>query len=141
MRRVCAPGGIVAARDADYSGFIWYPELPALDLWRDLYHRVARANGGEPDAGRRLLSWAQQAGFADITPTGGLWCYATPEARDWWGGMWADRILHSTVARDLVSLDLANSAQLEEISAAWQEWAAAPDGWIAIPHGEILCRV
>ncbi|MEE2852962.1 MAG: methyltransferase domain-containing protein [Actinomycetota bacterium] len=140
MRRVCAPGGIVAARDADYSGFIWYPEASALELWRDLYRRVARANRGEPDAGRRLLSWAQQAGFVDITPTGSLCCYATPETRGWWGGMWADRILHSAVARDLVSLDLATTAQLEEISAAWREWAAAPDGWIAIPHGEIICR-
>lgn len=140
MRRVCRPGGIVAVRDADYAGFIWYPELPALDLWRDLYRRVARANRGEPDAGRRLLSWARQAGFDDITPTGSLWCYATPETRDWWGGMWADRILHSTVARDLVSLGLAAREQLEEISAAWREWAAAPDGWIAIPHGEIICR-
>jgi SAM-dependent methyltransferase len=140
MRRVCAPGGVVAVRDADYAGFIWYPQLPALDLWRDLYRRVARANCGEPDAGRRLLSWAQQAGFDDITPTGSLWCYATPETREWWGGMWADRILHSAVARDLVSLELATTAQLEEISAAWREWAAAEDGWIAIPHGEIICR-
>jgi ubiquinone/menaquinone biosynthesis C-methylase UbiE len=32
MRRVCVPGGIVAARDADYSGFIWFPRLPALDF-------------------------------------------------------------------------------------------------------------
>lgn len=140
MRRVCAPGGIVAARDADYAGFVWYPELPALDLWRDLYRRVARANRGEPDAGRRLLSWARQAGFEDIAPTGSLWCYATPEAREWWGEMWAERILHSAIARDLVSLQLATTAQLEEISAAWREWAAAPDAWIAIPHGEILCR-
>src|ERR1700689_4484072 len=30
MRRVCRPGGVVAARDADYSGFIWYPRFPAL---------------------------------------------------------------------------------------------------------------
>lgn len=140
MRRVCAPGGIVAVRDADYAGFIWYPQLPALELWRELYQRVARANRGEPDAGRRLLSWAQQAGFDDITPTGSLWCYATPETREWWGGMWAERILHSTVASDLVTLELATPAQLEEISAAWREWAGAEDGWIAIPHGEILCR-
>lgn len=140
MRRVCAPGGIVAVRDADYAGFIWYPQLPALELWRELYQRVARANRGEPDAGRRLLSWAQQAGFDDITPTGSLWCYATPETREWWGGMWADRILHSTVASDLVSRELATPAQLDEISAAWRGWAAAEDGWIAIPHGEILCR-
>ncbi|MGB9225141.1 methyltransferase domain-containing protein [Mycobacterium sp.] len=140
MRRVCRPGGIVAARDADYAGFIWFPQLPALDLWLDLYRQAARANSGEPDAGRRLLSWAKQAGFQDIYPTASVWCYATPETRQFWGGMWADRILHSGVARDLLERGLATPGQLDEISAAWLEWAAAPDGWLSFPHGEIICR-
>jgi len=140
MKRVCAPGGILAARDADYAGFIWFPQLPALDRWLDLYRRAARANGGEPDAGRRLLSWARAAGFDDVTPTGSMWCYATGEARDWWGGMWADRVLESDLSRQLVDSGMATPAELEEISAAWLDWAAAPDGWLAIPNGEILCR-
>lgn len=140
MRRVCAPGGIVAARDSDYAAFTWYPQLPALDRWLDLYEQAARANGGEPDAGRRLLSWAQEAGFDDITATAGIWCFATPEERDWWGGMWADRILHSALARQLTDSGMATAAELTEISAAWRQWAAAPNGWLAIPHGEILCR-
>src|ERR1700760_4550329 len=118
MRRVCRPGGIVAARDADYAGFIWFPRLPELDLWRDLYQQAARSNGGEPDAGRQLLSWPLEAGFDDVTPTGSLWCYATAATREWWGGMWADRILHSDVARKLLQLGVATTAQLEEISAA-----------------------
>jgi hypothetical protein len=54
--------------------------------------------------------------------------------------MWADRILHSTIARDIVRLGLATATQLDEISAAWHAWAAAQDGWISIPHGEIICR-
>ncbi|MCV6969072.1 methyltransferase domain-containing protein [Mycobacterium bohemicum] len=140
MKRVCRPGGIVAARDADYAGFIWFPRFPELDLWLDLYERAARANGGEPDAGRRLLSWARTAGFDDITPSGSVWCYATPETREWWGGMWADRILRSGVADQLLRSGLATAAQLGEISAAWLAWAAAPDGWLLMPHGEILCR-
>ena len=140
MRRVCRPGGIVAARDADYGGFIWHPRLPALDLWRDLYDKAARANRGEPDAGRRLLSWALEAGFDDVKPTASVWCYATPATRGWWGAMWADRILNSGVAREMLALGLATPAQLEEIAAAWRAWAAAPDGWLSIPHGEILCR-
>lgn len=140
MRRVCVPGGIVAARDADYSGFIWFPQLPELDRWRDHYQRVARANGGEPDAGRRLLSWARRAGFTDVTPSASVWCYATPESRDWWGGMWADRIVNSTIAHDLVRLDVATTAEIADIAATWRAWAADPDGMIAIPHGEILCR-
>ena len=63
MRRVTRPGGIVAARDSDYAAFTWYPAVPALDEWLALYQRVARASGGEPDAGRSLLAWAHAAGF------------------------------------------------------------------------------
>ena len=55
MRRVCAAGGFVAARDADYAAMTWHPPSAALVRWLALYHQVARANGGEPDAGRRLL--------------------------------------------------------------------------------------
>ncbi len=140
MRRVCVPGGLVAVRDADYAGFIWFPRIPLLDRWLELYDTAARANGGEPDAGRRLLWWAQQAGFDDITPTASMWCYATPETREWWGGMWADRIRHSDLARQLTGSGLASTEQLAEIAAAWRAWAAAPDGWLGIPNGEILCR-
>lgn len=141
MRRVCVPGGIVAARDADYAGFIWYPQLAALDRWRDLYEQAARANGGEPDAGRRLLSWAQDAGFDKIVPSGGIWCFAAPEDRGWWGGMWADRILQSALADQLLASGWATAAELTEIASAWRAWATAPNGWLAISHGEILCRV
>ena len=28
MRRVCRPGGLVAARDGDYGGFFWFPDEP-----------------------------------------------------------------------------------------------------------------
>lgn len=52
MRRVVRPGGIVAVRDADYEAMTWYPASAGLDHWLDLYRRVARANGGEPDAGQ-----------------------------------------------------------------------------------------
>ncbi|MEV5411612.1 methyltransferase domain-containing protein [Thermopolyspora sp. NPDC052614] len=140
MRRVCRPGGIIAVRDSDYSGFTWFPRLPELDEWMALYQRVARENGGEPDAARRLLSWARQAGFTDITPTGSLWCFATPEDRDWWGGMWADRILHSEMARQALERGHVTADDLRRISTAWRAWADDPDGWLAIPHGELICR-
>ena len=60
-RRVTAPGGLVAAREADFTTLGWFPEdAPDLLAWRDLYVRVARANGGEPSAGRWLHVWARQ---------------------------------------------------------------------------------
>ena len=141
MKRVCKTGGIVAARDSDYAGFIWFPELPELDEWMDWYQKAARANNGEPNTGRHLLSWAQKAGFTDITSTSSTWCLSTPEARDWWGGMWADRILESKIAKQLLNKGIASQADLERISKSWREWAASEDAWMSIVHGEILCRV
>jgi ubiquinone/menaquinone biosynthesis C-methylase UbiE len=140
MRRVTRPGGLVAARDSDYAAFAWYPRLPELDAWMTLYQRCARANGGEPDAGRHLLAWAHAAGFADVTPSASTWCFANEADRAWWGGMWADRILDSAMARQAVEAGYATPTDLEEISRAWQSWAAHPDGWMALLHGEILAR-
>ncbi|QGV77726.1 methyltransferase domain-containing protein [Streptomyces ficellus] len=141
MRRVCRPGGVVAARDGDYAAFTWYPEVPALDAWLDLYRRVARANGGEPDAGRRLLSWARRAGFTDVTATAGTWLFATPEERAWWSGLWADRTTASGYAALAVDGGHATRRELASIAEGWREWGRRDDGWFLVPHGEVLCRV
>ena len=82
-RRVCRPGGVVAARDADYEAMCWFPAEPGLDHWLDLYRRLARLNQGEPDAARHLVSWASDAGFTGVEPTASAWCFATPEDREW----------------------------------------------------------
>jgi ubiquinone/menaquinone biosynthesis C-methylase UbiE len=140
LRRVCRPGGVVAVRDADYAAFTWYPLLPELDEWMSLYQRTARANGGEPDAGRRLLAWARAAGFSEVTASAGVWCYASPEDRAWWGGLWADRILQSDLATTALASGAATEADLRRISEAWKAWAADGDGWLTILNGEILAR-
>jgi ubiquinone/menaquinone biosynthesis C-methylase UbiE len=140
MRRVCKPGGIVAVRDSDYAAFTWYPEVPALREWLALYQRVARANGGEPDAGRRLLSWARQAGFTEIAATASVWCFATPAERAWWSGIWADRVTASAIADQAVSYGYATRADLGRIADGWRVWGAAADGWFSVPHSEILCQ-
>ena len=139
MRRVCRPGGVIAARDGDYAAFTWYPADPALDAWLELYRLVARANHGEPDAGRFLLAWAHAAGFTDVEPGASTWCYATPDDRAWWSETWAVRITESSIAAQAVEIGAASVAQLAEMAAAWRSWAANPDGWFAVLHGEILC--
>ncbi|MEU0678689.1 MULTISPECIES: methyltransferase domain-containing protein [Streptomyces] len=140
MRRVTKPGGYVAVRDADYAAMTWYPESAGLDDWLDLYRRVARANGGEPDAGRRLKAWALEAGFTDVTATTGTWTYSTAQERAWWSGLWADRTVASAYAERAVAGGHATRERLEAAAAAWREWGGREDGWFAVLHGEILCR-
>ena len=141
LARVVRPGGVIAARDVDYGGAIWYPELPGLDEWKAAYDVVHRSGGGEPNAGRRLKAWAREAGLTDIVNTASVWGFSSDEDRQWWGGLWADRALQSDFATQALETGHADHAALERISAAWREWAASPDGWFSFPHGEILVRV
>ncbi|MEU3017807.1 methyltransferase domain-containing protein [Nocardiopsis sp. NPDC007018] len=141
MGRVARPGGVVAACDSDYSAMHWYPNLPELDAWMALYQRVARANGGEPDAGRHLLAWAHAAGFTEVSHVAEVWNHSDPERRAWWGGMWSRRILESTMGRDAVGRGMASQDDLEWISAGWRRWSEHPDGVFVIPRGAVLCRV
>ena len=140
MRRVCRPGGVVAARDGDYGGFLWYPGDPELAEWRTLYQRVARATGGEPDAGRRMIAWARRAGFTDVRASASVWLFSTPEERSWWGGLWADRLTQSAFGEHAIGHGLATRSDLQRLAGAWHRWASSDDGWFLIPHGEILCR-
>lgn len=142
MRRVTRPGGIVALRDADYSGMTWYPESQGLDEWLALYHEVTQANKADANAGRKLLSWVREAGFdpAGIVPSAGVWCYATPEDRTWWAGLWADRSVASNFAAQAIAHGLADEVGLELLADAWREWGTQPDGWFAVLHGEVLAR-
>ena len=139
LRRVTRPGGVVAVRDADYGAFTWSPADERLDAWLALYQAVARGNDAEPDAGRHLLAWAHEAGFTDLTPSASVWCYATPQDRASWGGMWAERI-YSSVGQMALDRGLATEADLDTISQAWRDRAAHPDGWLLIPHGELLAK-
>ncbi|WP_030855782.1 methyltransferase domain-containing protein [Streptomyces sp. NRRL F-4474] len=140
MRRVCRPGGVVAARDADYAAMTWYPATPGLDEWLDLYRRVARANGGEPDAGRRLRAWARQAGFTDVASSATAWCFATPEETAWWSALWADRTKASSYAGIAVRGGHATTGELEAAAQAWHAWGTDPDAWFSVLNAEILCR-
>jgi ubiquinone/menaquinone biosynthesis C-methylase UbiE len=141
MGRVARPGGVLAVRDADYAAMTWHPESPAMEEWRALYRRTARSNGGEPDAGRRLLEWARAAGLDDVVPSASVWCFATPEDREWWGGLQADRITRSAIAEQVLASSEADRPTLERMAAAWREWAATDTAWFAVLHGELLCRL
>ena len=141
MRRVVKPGGIVAARDADYKTFAWYPETPEVDRWAELYQKVAKANGGEPNAGRYIHVWARQAGFTsnEITATWAHWRYSGQRVTHF-AQSWSGRILQPGFTGTAVKEGFATEDEIKNISEAWKTWPNHEDAFFGIPHGEILCR-
>lgn len=140
MARVAGPGGIVATRDADYATMAWYPRLPALERWLDLYERLARANRGEPDAARHLRAWANAAGLVDVTFSASAWVYARAELTAWWGRSWADRAVNSAFASQAIAGGFATQRDLDAIRDGWLEFSEHPDAWFSMVHGELLAR-
>ena len=140
MRRVCRADGVVAVRDADYAAFFWAPVDARLDAWLEIYRSVAHANDAEPDAGRFLLGWANAAGFSSVEASASVWCFASPEDRSWWGGLWADRVRHSELADQILAGGHASRGDLDDIADAFARWQVSADGWFAVPHGEVLAR-
>jgi ubiquinone/menaquinone biosynthesis C-methylase UbiE len=141
MAALVKPGGVVAVRDADYAAMFWSPADVRLDRWLQLYRAVARRNRAEPDAGRWLPLWAAQAGLTDVTYTVSTWTYTSPADRQWWGSLWADRIVHSAMAAQAVDYGRSTTDELADLSAGWREWSTADHGVFVIPHGELLARV
>ncbi|GAC1531783.1 MAG: methyltransferase domain-containing protein [Acidimicrobiales bacterium] len=136
MRRVLAPGGILAVRDSDYGVFSWTPPNAMLERWLDIYHQVTACNGAEADAGRFLEGWVRAAGFTDVRPTTSAWTFASPEERQWWGSLWAERTVSSAFAEQAVGYGVCRAGELEAIREGWLHWAAASDGTFVVPHGE-----
>ena len=140
LRKLGELGDLVAARDSDYTWFQWSPDSAALDRWLEVYLAVTRRNGAEARAGRFLLQWAHAAGFADVTYTCTSWTFATPEDRAWWCGLWADRCLDSSFAKQAVDDGISTTDELASLASAWRAWAEDDDAVFVVPSGEIICR-
>jgi len=138
MRRVLRPGGILAARDADYGAVAWYPRLAGLADWLGVYRAVHASTNGSTEAGRALKAWARRAGFDTVTSSASIWCFASSAEREWWGRSWADRVVEADFAAQAIETGVARLADLQRIGDAWRQWAADEDGWFALPHGEII---
>ncbi len=141
MKRVVRAGGWVAARDSDYSTMRGFPSSDGITRWREVYRRVCRHNGAEPDAGRHLFSWFRTAGLVDVQMSASVWQFHTPESRRNWGYSWAERCLHSSFAQQAVSYGYASAAEMEDIAAAWRAWADTEDGYFHFIHAGALAQV
>lgn len=141
MARVTRPGGLVAARDADYEAMTWAPAHPGLTRWLELYRAAARGTGAEPDAGRHLLGWCHEAGLTQASASASVWCFADDESRHWWGGQWQRRAVESGFHDEVVSQGLAGEGDIDLVVDGWRAWTESPDGWFVVVHGEVLARV
>jgi len=142
MKKLTKRDGIVAVRDCDYSAMNHYPEHDGMRKWMDLYISVARHIKCDPNIGKRLHAIAMQAGFprSNIDSSVGTWTFSTPDEREWWCGLWADRTTKSDYKTRVLESGLGTETDLEEIAQTWKEMETKEDGWFAVIHGQVICH-
>jgi hypothetical protein len=140
MALLTRPGGIIAARDADYPAMTWFPHEPQFDRWLEMYVAVTAQNEANADGGRRLLHWAQQAGLQDIAYTTSTWTFHSPEDLAWWTSLWADRLTTSRLAESAVEYGVASVSELQDMADAWRDWGTRPGAVFVVMHGELIAR-
>jgi ubiquinone/menaquinone biosynthesis C-methylase UbiE len=87
MVRVVKPGGIVALRESDMQMWCFWPELHGLTRFHEITVKTLLANGGQDKCGRKLVSWAVDAGIPreSMDASFGTWCYSNSYDRRSWG--------------------------------------------------------
>ena len=126
---------------ATTAAFAWYPAVRELDRWLEVY-----AAGGEVERrGARRGTPAAVLGQGGRSAGRGRRRRAPgasrrPTDRAWWGGLWADRVVGSDLARQAVERGVATAGELTAIAAGWRRWAEQDDGWFSVLHGEIVAR-
>lgn len=128
----------MAIRESDMRMWSVHPSTSGLEKSHKLIMRCIDS----PTLGSRLVSLAMEAGVprANITASMGTWCYSTPEERQLWGSVAAERARTGTMRERALKEGWYSEAEMDEMAQAWEDWIKAEDGSHGSMHGEVLIR-
>jgi ubiquinone/menaquinone biosynthesis C-methylase UbiE len=124
MARVCKPGGTVLLQDLDGQLLWHYPENPAVQRTLEKVVAALGATGFDPFVGRKLFSFARNAGLTNIDVQ--VECYhliageADPHILQQWE-------LKLEIARPRLARVFGGEREAEEQSRAFLEYLRRPD--------------
>ena len=127
MRRVLAPGGMIAIAAPDFGAFLLAPPDPEVERAADYYRRIREAAGGDPLAGRRLGVHLAEAGFSGVELSAHYECY---DPREPIVEHLAGRIERSPELDDGASWAVGPAASAL-MARALRTWGARPDALFA----------
>lgn len=123
--RVLKPGGLIGVKEFDHGGDLLYPPDPALEKYGELYLRLRRENGHDPEIGRKIGALLIDAGFSDLNLSAAYEPFAGPQAAGGFAQVSA-RLLAEGWGEAFTSRGWATSDDIKEMATAWRKFANAP---------------
>jgi SAM-dependent methyltransferase len=137
--RVLKPGGVIGIKEFDHGGDFWYPSEPALEKYAELYVRMRRDNGHDPETGRKIGGLLLETGFSDLKFAAVYESFADPERAGAFAYVSAG-LLAEGWGETFTSRGWATAAEIDEMRAAWQRFAASPGAIFAAAWCEAVAR-
>ena len=137
--RVLKPGGVIGVKEFDHSGDLVYPADPAIEKYGELYLRLRRENGHDPETGRKLGSLLLAAGFTELEWAPVYESFASPQAAGGFAYVSAG-LLADGWGEKFMSRGWVTAADIAEMRAAWQRFAAFPGAIFAAAWCEAVAR-
>jgi len=131
IRRVLAPGGLVALRSPDWGGFLLAPESEELPAAISYYQHLQIQSGGDVHVGRKLRALLREASFKDMRFSASYECY---ESLSFIGEYLAER-----VERSAENVRNASERQnVQRFATTLREWSRSENGIFAQAWCEII---
>jgi ubiquinone/menaquinone biosynthesis C-methylase UbiE len=135
--RVLKPGGVIGVKEFDHGGDLLFPADPDLVKGVELYLRLRRHNGHDPESGRKVLGRLQQTGFQNAPMAAAYENYPGPQVLSQVGGVTA-LLLNEAFADQFQNLGWASADEVERMTDAWREFAEKPGAFYAVAWCEAV---
>jgi len=137
VRRVLKSGGVLGVKEFDHGGDLLHPASADMIEGLNLYNRLRRYNGHDPESGRKVLALLQQSAFRDISVTATYDTLSDPEELKRTSQGIA-MLVNEAFARPLQDLGWADSETMRRIAQAWRQFADTPGAFYALAWCEAI---
>ncbi len=135
--RVLKSGGVIGVKEFDHGGDLLFPSDPDLVKGIELYVRLRRYNGHDPESGRKVLGRLQQTGFHNAEMTATYENYPGPQVLSQVGAVTA-MLVTEAFAGQFQNLGWASAEEVEQMTEAWRNFAKTPGAFYAVAWCEAV---
>jgi ubiquinone/menaquinone biosynthesis C-methylase UbiE len=136
--RVLKPGGVIGIKEFDHGGDIYFPQEPGVNKYGDLYVRLRRENGHDPELGRKIGDLLSRAGFSELQLSAIYESFTGDDARGFAEvsiGMLAEKW-----SDEFQSRGWATDDDIQEMISGWNAFSNTPGAIFAAAWCEAVAR-
>lgn len=136
--RVLKPGGVIGVKDFDHGGDLIYPRGAGLEKYAELYVRLRRSNGHDPESGRKIGGLLNEAGFVDLNMSALYESFTGARAEGF--AQVSIGLLKEAWGKEFQSRGWSNEDDLQAMIDDWITFARSPGAIFAACWCEAVAR-